>query len=155
MVLCFHFSTCYVCPINFNGDLFLKFHDNHNCVYWGKRITKNVRMLTDLRNSRTCENKAYKAKLPLRLINQALCHKTQWRSGDVASPILISAIDGCEWSVSHPDPFTTNFVRDWVSIKDGLDGVLKRISCLARETLRAVQPIATLTGLLRLPGWNQ
>jgi hypothetical protein len=52
--------------------------------------------------------------------------------------ILTLALDGGEWSVSHPSHFTlrerapnTHWIRDWVDPTAGLDAVLKRKKILS------------------------
>jgi hypothetical protein len=52
-------------------------------------------------------------------------------SGGIAPRILISALDGGEWSASHPGSFTrrerapgTHWIGGWVGPKAGLDTVV-------------------------------
>jgi hypothetical protein len=58
--------------------------------------------------------------LSLCLITYALCHEDIWESGGIAPPFLTSALDGGEWSTSHPGHFTprggpnTHYVESWV-----------------------------------------
>jgi hypothetical protein len=80
--------------------------------------------------------------LSLCLINRALRHEDVWRSGGVAPPFLTLALDGGEWSASHPGRFTsgertpgTRWTGGCVDPRAGLDTVEKRkISCLCRES---------------------
>jgi hypothetical protein len=68
--------------------------------------------------------------------------------GGVAPPFLTSALDGGEWSASHPGRFTswerapgTHWTGGWVGPRAGLDIVEKRkISCHYRESNPGRQP---------------
>jgi hypothetical protein len=51
-------------------------------------------------------HKLQKVKLSLYLINYEPRHDDLWVSGGIASPFLISALDGGQWSVSRPGRFT-------------------------------------------------
>jgi hypothetical protein len=60
------------------------------------------------------------------------------RSGGVATPFLMSALDDREWSASHSGRFTpglrasgTHWIGDWVSPRVGLDG----LDALVRKNL--------------------
>jgi hypothetical protein len=84
-------------------------------------------------------------KLFLCLINYALRHENVRGSGDMAQPLLISAVDS-ERSASRPGHFT---LRERVSGTHCLDVVYKRkISCHRRDRNPAVQPLA-----LRYTDW--
>jgi hypothetical protein len=61
------------------------------------------------------------------------CHEDIWGSGGIAPPFLTSALDGGEWSTSHPCCFTpgetalgTHCVGGWVGRRAGLDTRKKR-----------------------------
>jgi hypothetical protein len=45
-------------------------------------------------------------KLIMGLINLAPRHADVWRSGRIAPPFLLSALEGCQWSASRPCRFT-------------------------------------------------
>jgi hypothetical protein len=59
--------------------------------------------------------------------------KTYWGVDVQLHAFLTSAIDGGEWSVSHPCPFTprerapgTHWIGGWVGSRAGLDAVVTR-----------------------------
>jgi len=56
-----------------------------------------------------------------------------WGSGGITPRILISALDGCEWSASQPGRFTPreratdiHWIGGWVGPRAGLEAVVKR-----------------------------
>jgi hypothetical protein len=58
---------------------------------------------------------------------QALCHENMWESGCIAPTFLASALEGGEWSASHPCHFTpgerapsTHWIGGWVGPRFGL-----------------------------------
>jgi hypothetical protein len=92
-------------------------------------------------------------KLSLGLINYARSSEDVRDSGGIAPPFLTSALDGGEWSASHPCYFTaretahgTHCTGGRVGHRDGLDVMEKRkISCPYRETNldpSVAQPVA-------------
>jgi hypothetical protein len=65
-----------------------------------------------------------KVKLPLCLIDLALCHEDIWGSGGIALPFLTSVLDGGEWSASCLGRFTpgeiaahTHWIGVWVRLQ--------------------------------------
>jgi hypothetical protein len=62
--------------------------------------------------------------------------------GDIASPFLISVLDGGEWSVSRTGRFTpgerehaTHWIGGWVGSRDGVDACgVRKISCLYQKS---------------------
>jgi hypothetical protein len=72
---------------------------------------------------------------------------------------LISALDGGEWSASHPAPFTpretasgTHWIGGWMDLRAGLDDVEKRkFLTLPGLELRPLGRPAHSQSLYRLP----
>jgi hypothetical protein len=74
-----------------------------------------------------------KVKLSLYLIKWAPPHEDVWRREGIAPPVLISVLDDCEWSESHPGRFTpgervpgthwAGGAGDWVGPRVGLYGL--------------------------------
>jgi hypothetical protein len=68
--------------------------------------------------------------LSLCLINESSRHGDVWRSGGIAAPLLISALDEDELSTSLPNRFNpraraicTHWIGGWVGPRAGLDSV--------------------------------
>jgi hypothetical protein len=77
--------------------------------------------------------------------------KTYWRVELLLHILLTSALDGGEWSASHPDcftppgkkPNTTLLIRIWVDTRAGVDAVVKRkILAPSGNLTKVVQPVA-------------
>jgi hypothetical protein len=73
-----------------------------------------------------CSVKSTGTTLPLPLSR----HEHVWRNGSIAPRII--NLDGCEWSGSRPDRFTsgkgilcTHWIGSWVGPRAGLDAVTK------------------------------
>jgi hypothetical protein len=66
-----------------------------------------------------------KVELSLCLIDASPRYEDMWGKGGIAPPtFLISALDGGEWSASHPDRFTLGeWIGGWVNPRTGLDAV--------------------------------
>jgi hypothetical protein len=82
-----------------------------------------LRRLTTLWASPTC----YRDTLHL------LCHEDIWGTGGIPLSFLTSALDGGEWSASHPCRFTpgervpgTHCTGGWVGPRGGLDAVERK-----------------------------
>jgi hypothetical protein len=81
--------------------------------------------------------------------------KTYGGSGGIAPPFLTSALDGGEWSGSHPGRFIpgeiatgTHWMGGWVGPRAGLDAVEKRKSfARAGNRTPTIQPAVIPTEL--------
>jgi hypothetical protein len=68
-------------------------------------------------------------------MKKALCLEAVRRSGSIAPPFKTSALDGGEWSVSHPGLFTprerdpdSHWIGGWMGPRTGLDDMEKTTS---------------------------
>jgi hypothetical protein len=91
-------------------------------------------------------------KLSLRLINEAPRHEDVWGNGGITSLFLTSALDGGEWSASHPlSLYPWRNSPRYQSDKrlggphscSGLNGEEKNLAS-ARNRTSAVHPVARL-----------
>jgi hypothetical protein len=99
-------------------------------------------------------------ELSLGLINWELHHEDIWGSGGIA-PLLTSALDGCEWPVSHLCSFTprktapgTYFIGGWVGPQASLDVMEKRkffLPLLGIKPFLFSHPAHTLVTILTDP----
>jgi len=81
--------------------------------------------------------------------------KTYWVNGDVAFPILTSAVDGGESLGSCPGRFNcgkitsfTHWIGGWVSPRDGLETVVRRKSFITCQKLNPGRPVRSLVTIL-------
>jgi hypothetical protein len=81
-----------------------------------------------------------KIKLLLWLINQALRHENIWRSGGIAPPFLVSALDRVRFMPGETASGTQR-IGGWVGPTAGLDVVEYRISFPAVNRTLDVHPI--------------